>query len=437
MKPVGVGILGLGTVGQGALTVLTRNYEEIERRAGRRIQVKRIAVRDLDKRRQIDHTNFDLTDDPSAIVDAPDIDIVIELIGGIDPARQLIELAIQNGKHVITANKELIATHGNELFKLAHSCSCIIAYEAAVCGGIPIIKALREGLSGNRIELLAGIINGTSNYILTGMRNKQCSFQEMLGHAQELGYAEADPTFDIEGIDALHKLAILGAVAFGTPLAPFDSILCEGIGDISYEDIAYADELGFTIKPLSVASRGPNGVEMRVHPSLISTQKLLAKVDGVMNGIVVDGDAVGRTLHYGAGAGGEPTASAVMADLVDIVRSLESKPNQRVPNMGFQPDTVSALPLVPISQLVSANYLRMSAENRAGVLADVTRILGDHGISIESILQKSLGDHKDVLPVVIVTQETTEQNMQDALIEIGALDSIIGKINRIRIENLP
>lgn len=436
MKPVRVGLLGFGTVGSGTWAVLKRNSAEIARRAGREIQISRVAVKNPDKPRDTATDHIDLTDDPWSIVDAPDIDIVVELIGGIEPAYQYIRHALANGKHVVTANKELIAVHGNELFEIAQKSACTIAFEAAVCGGIPIIKALREGLAGNQIESLVGIINGTSNYILSGMQEQHCSFEEMLENAQRLGYAEADPRFDVEGVDALHKLTILASIAFGIPLQDLDDIHCEGISTITYEDIANANELGFTIKPLAVARRGSQGVEIQVHPSLISTQRLLAKVNGVMNAIAVSGDAAGRTVYYGPGAGSEATGSAVTADLIDVARSLSCSADTRVPYLGFQQRALSHIPMVPFQDTETANYLRLNAVNRAGVLAEIARILGDHKISIESILQKGSGHHEEILPVVIVTQETVEKNMHAALHEIEALETVVGKIVRIRIESL-
>ena len=437
MDPLRIGLLGFGTVGQGTWSVLTRNASEISRRAGRELKIKRIAVRDLNKPRSVavdDHVA--ITDDPFSLINAPDIDIIVEQMGGLEPACELVESALKNGKHVVTANKELLATHGNSLFPIAQQNSVALMYEAAVCGGIPIIKAIREGLAANQINSLVGIINGTSNYILTGMKHKHCSFENMLEEAQTLGYAEADPTFDIEGIDALHKLSILSSIAFGMPLAPFESIHCEGIGTITYDDVTYADELGFEIKQLAIARRGTHGIEMRVHPTLISKQRMLAKVDGVMNGILVSSDAVGKTLYYGAGAGSEPTASSVVADLIDVCRSLSSPVESRVPYLGFQPNALTSIPIVPIVKTETANYLRMNAVNRAGVLAQVTRILGDHEISIESILQKGLGQREEILPVVIVTQETVEENMQLATKELAALPTVMGEINRIRIDSL-
>ena len=436
MLPIKIGILGLGTVGCGTLTVLTRNSNEIARRAGRGIEVSCALVQNLNKSRDAIVNLISVSDNPYDVLDSPDIDIVVELIGGVQPAYDYIIRALENGKHVVTANKELIAVRGKELFQTAQKSSVVIAFEAAVGGGISIIKAIREGLAGNRLESLVGIINGTGNYILTGMKEHSCSFEEMLGNAQKLGYAEADPTFDVEGVDAVHKIIILASIAFGVPLQRVEDIYREGIGQVTYEDISYAEELGYSIKPLAIAKQSSSGVEMRVHPALISHQRLLANVDGVMNAIVVTGDAVGRTMYYGAGAGAEPTASAVVADLVDVVRVLTSDPENRVPHLAFQPDALSALPIISNQNIVTANYLRMNAVNQAGVLADVTRILGDYGISIESILQKSSGTHEDILPVVIITQATVEAKMNLALEQLELLETVIGKITRIRIEEL-
>ena len=426
----------MGTVGCGTLTVLTRNSNEIARRAGRGIEVSCALVRNLDKSRDAIVNSIVVSDNPYDVLDSPDIDIVVELIGGVQPAYDYIIRALENGKHVVTANKELIAVHGKELFQTAQKSSVVIAFEAAVGGGISIIKAIREGLAGNRLESLVGIINGTCNYILTGMKEHSCSFEQMLENAQKLGYAEADPTFDVEGVDAVHKIIILASIAFGVPLQRVEDIYREGIGQVTYEDISYAEELGYSIKPLAIAKQSSSGVEMRVHPALISHQRLLANVDGVMNAILVTGDAVGRTMYYGAGAGAEPTASAVVADLVDVVRVLTSDPENRVPHLAFQPDALSALPIISNQNIVTANYLRMNAVNQAGVLADVTRILGDYGISIESILQKSSGTHEDILPVVIITQATVESKTHLALEQLELLETVIGKITRIRIEEL-
>ncbi|MDE0310253.1 MAG: homoserine dehydrogenase [Acidiferrobacterales bacterium] len=436
MKPVKIGIIGLGTVGCGTLTVLRRNSQEISRRAGREIEVAMCAVNDLNKSRDPIVDTVALTDDPGRILESADIDIVVELIGGVEPAHDYVTQALRNGKHVVTANKELLAVRGKELFQTAQNQSLVIAFEAAVGGGISIIKAIREGLAGNRIESLIGIINGTSNYILTGMKEKHCSFNEMLDDAQRLGYAEADPTFDVSGIDAVHKLIILASIAFGVPLQEIRDVHRIGIESITYDDIAYADELGFSIKPLAIAKRGENGVETRVHPALVSNRRLIANVNGVMNAILVTGDAVGRTLFYGAGAGAEPTASAVVADLVDVVRVMTSDPENRVPHLAFQPNSITPLPMLSIDDFSTANYLRLTVDNQAGVLAEVTRILGDQGISIESILQKGTGAHEDVLPVVIITQETVESNMLRAIAQLESLESVRESITRIRIESL-
>ena len=436
MSPVRIGLLGFGTVGQGTWTVLNRNAKEISRRAGRALEIRRVVVRDLSKSRNVAVGDLQITEDPKTVIDASDIDIVVELMGGLQPAFEYIQCALSNGKPVVTANKELLAIHGNSLFDVAHKTKGTIAFEAAVCGGIPIIKAIREGLAGNQINSLVGIINGTCNYILTGMRDNQCSFQDMLKEAQDMGYAEADPSFDVEGIDALHKLTILSSIAFGTPLQEFDSIHCEGIDTITYEDITYADELGFSVKHLAVARRSDRNIELRVHPTLVSKHRLLAQVDGVMNAITISCDALGQSLYYGAGAGSEPTASAVVADLVDVTRSFSCHPDSRVPYLGFQPDALANASVVSFHKTVSANYLRLSAVNRAGVLADVAKIFGDHEISIESILQKGSGLHEAILPIVIVTQETVEANMQTALEELKALPTVIGEVIRIRIESL-
>ncbi len=434
MKPICIGLLGFGTVGRGTWSVLLKNRDVIARRAGREFHIKSVLVNDLNKKRETTEVNF--TNDPSTIVDDPEIDIVVELIGGQYPAFDYIHRALVNGKHIVTANKELLAVHGNELFAIARNTGKVIAFEAAVGGGIPVVKAVREGLAANCIDGLVGIINGTSNFILTGMAELRCSFHEMLDKAQRQGYAEADPTFDIEGIDALHKLNILAAIAFGIPLQKLDLIHCEGIEKITDSDIVYADELGFSIKPLAIARKNKSGVEMRVHPALVPKRRLLANVNGVMNGIVVTGNAVGRSLYYGAGAGAEPTASAVIADLIDIARTLDGHFKLAVPQLSFHSEHLRDLPIVPFQQTESANYLRMNALNQPGVLAEVTRILGEHEISIESILQKSSEPHQEILPVVILTQVTREANMQNAQQELAALPTVIGDINRLRIESL-
>ena len=432
MNPVKVGLLGLGTVGGGASRVLSRNAEEISRRAGRGIEIIRAAVRTLDRPNP---TGIPLTTDPYEIVNDPAVDVVVELIGGYEPARALVLQAIANGKHVVTANKALIALHGNEIFAAAHAKGVIVAFEAAVSGGIPIIKAIREGLAGNRIEWLAGIINGTTNFILTEMRDKGRDFAEVLAEAQALGYAEADPTFDIEGIDAAHKLTILASIAFGIPLQ-FSRVYTEGIARISRDDVVYAEQLGYRIKHLGIARRTESGIELRVHPTLIPERSLLASVNGVMNAVLVKGDAVGLTLYYGPGAGAEPTASAVVADLIDVVRTLTADPGNRVPHLAFQPDAIVAVPALPMAEVETAYYLRMLAVDRPGVLAEVTRILGNLGISIEAILQKEPKGGVAEVPVIMLTHQMYERQMDAAIQQIEALDSIEGQIIRIRLEHL-
>lgn len=435
MKPVKIGILGLGTVGCGTVTVLHRNAVEITRRAGRDIKIVQASARDVSKPRNCETRGIALTADPMEVVRNPEIDVVVELIGGYELARELVLEAIQNGKHVVTANKALIAVHGNEIFKAAQDKGVMVAFEAAVAGGIPIIKAIREGLAGNRIEWLAGIINGTGNFILTEMRDKGRDFDDVLKEAQALGYAEADPTFDVEGIDAAHKLTILAAIAFGIPLQ-FDRAFTEGITKITREDVMYAEQLGYRIKHLGIARRTDKGVELRVHPTLIPERRLIANVDGVMNAVLVKGDAVGPTLYYGAGAGAEPTASAVVADIVDVVRTLTTDPNNRVPHLAFQADALSDLPILDIGQTEPAYYLRMQASDKPGVLADVTRILGDLGISIEAIIQKEPAEGEQEVPIIMLTHRVAEQNMNQAIDKLEALDSISGKVTRIRLETL-
>jgi len=434
-KPVNVGILGLGTVGCGTVNVLSRNAEEITRRAGRAIRIAQASARDLKRKRTCETTGIELVADAQAIVRNPDIDVVVELIGGYDRARDLVLEAIAQHKHVVTANKALIAVHGNEIFKAAQTQGVMVAFEAAVAGGIPIIKAIREGLTGNRIEWLVGIINGTSNYILTEMRDKGRDFVDVLKEAQQLGYAEADPTFDVEGIDAAHKLTILAAIAFGIPLQ-FDKVYTEGISKITRADVLYAQELGYRIKHLGIARHAASGVELRVHPTLIPERRIVASVDGVMNAVLVRGDAVGPTLFYGAGAGAEPTASAVVADLVDVVRALTTDPNNRVPHLAFQPDALVNEPILSMEAVETAYYLRMHALDRPGVLADVTRILGNRGISIEAILQKEPAPDEEVVPIIILTHRVVERNMNAAITDIEALNSIRGQVTRIRLEHL-
>lgn len=435
MEPVKIGILGLGTVGSGTVNVLTRNADEIQRRAGRAIRVLHAAARDLKRKRDCSTTGLRLSTDPYEVVNNPDVEVVVELMGGYEPARALVLKAIENGKHVVTANKAMIAAHGNEIFAAAQKKGVMVAFEAAVAGGIPIIKTIREGLAGNRVEWLAGIINGTSNFILTEMRDRGADFANVLAEAQRLGYAEADPTFDVEGIDAAHKLTILAAIAFGIPLQ-FKKAYTEGITQITRLDVEYAEQLGYRIKSLGIARRTNKGVELRVHPTLIPERRLIANVDGVMNAVLVKGDAVGPILSYGAGAGAEPTASAVVADLVDVVRTLTADPNNRVPHLAFQSDQLSNLPILPMEEVETAYYLRLQVQDKPGVLADVTRILADLGISIEAILQKEPRVGENTVPVIILSQRVLEKNMNQAIAKIEALPSINTKIMRIRLEHL-
>ena len=435
MKPVSVGVIGLGTVGAGTVDVLRRNGEEISRRAGREIKVTRAAVRDMARSRDCNTTGISLTANPHEIVEDPGIDVVIELIGGCDVAFDLISAALHHGKHVVTANKALIATRGNEIFHQASSAGLVVAFEAAVAGGIPVIKVLREGLAGNRVERLAGILNGTCNFILSGMQDDRSDYAEVLLKAQANGYAEADPSVDVEGVDAAHKLTILASIAYGVHL-DFKSVHVEGISDITQDDIIYARELGYRIKHLGIARRLPNGLDLRVHPCLVGDDHLLASVSGVMNAIVVNGDAVGETLFYGAGAGAQPTASAVIADLVDVVRTLTSDPGNRVPHLAFQPATLAAPGIVPLSEIVCAHYLRLTVNDRPGVLADITRILGDYQVSIEAIRQQGSADALGNVPVVIVTHRALEANVAMAVSEIEALSTNATAATRIRLETL-
>ena len=435
MQPVKIGILGLGTVGCGTVTVLARNHEEIARRAGREMRIVQASARDLKKKRPCATGDIQLVEDARTVVRNPEIEVIVELIGGIDPARALVLEAIEHGKHVVTANKALIAMHGNEIFAAAQKQGVMVAFEAAVAGGIPIIKMLREGLTANRIEWLAGIINGTSNFILTEMRVKGVDFADVLKEAQRLGYAEVDPRFDVEGIDAAHKLTILAAIAFGIPLQ-FDKVYIEGIAKITRMDVQYAEQLGYRLKLLGIARRAGGAVELRVHPTLIPERRLIANVDGAMNAVLVKGDAIGPTMFYGAGAGAEPTASAVVADLVDVVRTLTTDPNNRVPHLAFQPDALSDLRILPIEEIDTSYYLRLHALDKPGVLADVTRILADQKISIEAILQKEPHAGEDTVPVIILTQRVREKNMNEAIARIEKLGSIKGQVARIRLEHL-
>jgi homoserine dehydrogenase len=435
LKPVKVGLLGLGTVGGGTFNVLRRNAGEIARRAGRGIEISHAAAREYDPGSLPGIDTIPVSDDAFKVVEDPEIDIVVELIGGYEPARELVLKAIANGKHVVTANKALIAMHGNEIFAAAQKQGVMVAFEAAVAGGIPIIKAVREGLSANRINWIAGIINGTGNFILTEMRDKGRDFADVLAEAQQLGYAEADPTFDVEGIDAAHKLAILGSLAFGIPLQ-FDRVYTEGISHITRDDVNYAEQLGYRIKHLGITRRTEAGVELRVHPTLIPDRRLIANVDGVMNAVLVNADAVGPTLYYGAGAGSEPTASAVVADIVDVARTLTVDSENRVPHLAFQPDALSDLPILAMDDVETAYYLRLCAIDKAGVMAEITRILADNAISIEALMQKEPLEGEKQVPVILLTHTVREQQMNAAIGKIESLDSVTGKVTRIRMEHL-
>jgi homoserine dehydrogenase len=435
MKPINVGLLGIGTVGGGTFRVLRRNQEEITRRAGREIRIAMVADRDLARARAITGGQAEVVGDALQVIDNPNIDIVVELIGGYSPAKEFVLRAIANGKHVVTANKALLANHGNEIFAAAQTAGVMVAFEAAVAGGIPIIKALREGLTANHIEWIAGIINGTSNFILSEMREKGKSFDEVLREAQRLGYAEADPTFDIEGIDAAHKLTIMSALAFGIPMQ-FAKAYTEGISKLTREDIAYAEELGYRIKLLGLTRKTPAGIELRVHPTLVPKRRLIANVEGVMNAILVKGDAVGPTLYYGAGAGAEPTASAVVADLVDVTRMHTADPEHRVPHLAFQPDALSDTPILPIEAVETAYYLRLRVVDKPGVLADITRILADQNISIDAMVQKEPSEGEEQVDIIMLTHLCIENNVNRAIAKIEALPTNAGKVTRIRLEEL-
>ena len=435
MKPVQIGIIGLGTVGAGTVNLLDKNAEEITRRAGRQINIKAVAVNDTTKQRACDISDFKLTDDPFEVTDDPQIDIIVELMGGESTAREVALRALEHDKHIVTANKALIAVHGNDIFDVAMKKGLVVAFEAAVAGGISIIKVLREGLTGNRIERVIGIVNGTTNFILSEMHKKASPFSKVLAEAQRLGYAESDPSFDIEGIDAAHKLTILSSIAFGIPL-DFDSVFVEGITDIHQQDIAYAKEFGYSIKHLGIAKQHKGKIELRVHPCLIPADHLLANVDGVMNAILVHGDAVGPTLHYGAGAGANPTASSVVADIVDVVRTLTTDPENRVPHLAFQPGQLSHNKCGSIGDIETAYYLRLLALDRPGVLADIARILGEHKISIDSIRQKGTSSGDEPVSIVILTHRTIESQMSGAILELEGLTTIREKVVRIRIETI-
>ena len=439
MKPLRIGLLGIGTVGGGTFDVLARNAEEISRRAGRPITITHVADKNTALANQVVAERAVVTDDAFSVVRNPDVDVVVELIGGYGVAKQLMLEAIGNGKHVVTANKALLALHGNEIFAAARAKGVIVAFEAAVAGGIPIIKALREGLVANRIEWIAGIINGTTNFILSEMRSKGLAFADVLKEAQAKGYAEADPTFDIEGVDAGHKISILAALAFGIPLS-FDKAHVEGITKIEAIDIRYAEEMGYRIKLLGIArrrnGRGAAGFELRVHPTLIPAKRLIANVEGVMNAVLVKGDAVGATLYYGAGAGAQPTASAVIADLVDVARLIDADVNHRVPYLAFQPDRIGSEPVLPIDDVESSYYLRLRVDDKPGVLADITRVLADNHISIDAMLQKEPAEGEAQTDIILLTHETIEKNVKRAIAAIEAQPSTRGKIVLLRLENL-
>ncbi len=438
MKPIQVGLLGIGTVGAGTFNVLKRNQEDIRRRAGRGIEITMVAARNIERARTVTGDAVEVVSDPFAVVNHPDIDIVVELIGGYELSRTLVLQAIANGKHVVTANKALLALHGNEIFAAAQEKGVMVAFEAAVAGGIPIIKALREGLTANRIESVAGIINGTTNFILSEMRDKGLDFATVLKQAQALGYAEADPTFDIEGVDAAHKLTMMSAIAFGIPVQ-FDKAYVEGISQLQAVDIRYAEQLGYRIKLLGITRRTSTatgeGIELRVHPTLIPAARLIANVEGAMNAVLVKADAVGVTLYYGKGAGAEPTASSVIADLVDVTRLATVDPSGRVPHLAFQPNQMSDVAIMPMSEITTSYYLRVHVQDQLGVMADLTRILAEGGISIDAVLQKEPGDQTDI-DIIMLTHQTQEKSIDAAIARIEAMSTVIGKVTRIRLESL-
>ncbi len=435
MKAINVGLIGAGTVGGGTFTVLARNAEEISRRAGRPICITVVADKNVELAKSVTKGACRVTDDAFSVVNDPEVDIVIELIGGTGIAKELVLKAIHNGKHVVTANKALLAMHGNEIFAAAQQMRVMVAFEAAVAGGIPIIKAVREGLAANRIEWIAGIINGTTNFILSEMRDKGLSFDSVLQEAQRLGYAESDPTFDIEGVDAAHKITILAAIAFGIPMQ-FDKAYIEGISKLDATDIKYAEQLGYRIKLLGITKRTSEGVELRVHPTLIPSKRLIANVEGAMNAVLVQGDAVGATLYYGKGAGAEPTASAVIADLVDVTRMHTVDPQNRVPHLAFQPNQLADLRILSMDEVQTSYYLRMRVQDKPGVLADITRILADEQISIDAVIQKEPGEGEDQTDLIMLTHQTREKRINSAIAKIEALKVISGKVTRIRLEQL-
>ena len=443
MKPIQVGLLGIGTVGSGVFNVLQRNQDEISRRAGRGIEIAMVADLDVERAKSVVGSKVQVVNDARAVIANPDIDIVIELIGGYGVAKALVLEAIAAGKHVVTANKALLAVHGTEIFAAASAKGVMVAFEAAVAGGIPIIKALREGLTANRIQWIAGIINGTTNFILSEMRDKGLDFDVVLKEAQRLGYAEADPTFDIEGVDAAHKATIMSAIAFGIPVQ-FDKAYVEGITKLGAADIKYAEQLGYRIKLLGITKRAEKGIELRVHPSLVPSKRLIANVEGAMNAVVVQGDAVGTTLYYGKGAGSEPTASAVIADLVDIARLHTADPEHRVPHLAFQPhtltDAMGALPVLPMSEVVTSYYLRLRVADQAGVLAKVTGLLAEAGVSIDAVLQREAdevgGEGSTQTDLIILTHDTREGTMDAVIAQMQALPTVLAPITRIRKDEL-
>ena len=435
MQPIRVGLLGIGTVGGGTWEVLNRNADEIQRRAGRAISIAVVADKAVDRAKSIVGEKARVVDDAFSVVRGKEVEIVVELIGGYTIAKDLVLEAIKHGKHVVTANKALLATHGNEIFAAAQKKGVMVAFEASVAGGVPIIKALREGLAANRIEWIAGIINGTSNFILSEMRDRGIAFSDALADAQKRGYAEADPTFDIEGVDAAHKLTILSALAFGVPMQ-FERCYREGIQKLTKADIRYAEELGYRIKLLGITKRTAHGIELRVHPTLVPARRLIANVEGVMNAILVKGDAVGPTLYYGAGAGAQPTASAVVADLVDITRLITADPEQRVPHLAFQPDQLAGDKVLDMGEVETACYLRMRVMDKPGVLADITRVLADSEISIEAMVQKEPGEGERIVDIVLLTNRALEKDLDRAIGRIEKLPTVLGAVTRIRMEQL-
>ncbi|WP_269497476.1 homoserine dehydrogenase [Castellaniella sp. S9] len=433
MKPIRIGLLGLGVVGGGVWTVLAQNGPEIARRAGRSLQVVAVAVRDVAKARALVGPDVQVTTDGLSLCRDPDIDIIVELMGGETLARQCILEAVAHGKHVVTANKALLAVHGNEIFAAAQAQGVMVAFEAAVAGGIPIIKAIREGLTANRIQWVAGIINGTTNFILSEMRARGLPFDEVLAEAQRLGYAEADPTFDIEGVDAAHKLTLLASLAFGIPVQ-FDKAYVEGIARLASEDILHAQRLGYRIKLLGITRHRPDGIELRVHPALVPDQCLLANVEGAMNAVLVRGDAVGPSLYYGQGAGALPTASAVIADLVDVTRLQMADPEHRVPHLAFQPDAMADIPVLPMAEVRTSFYLRLRVDDRPGVLADLARVLSQGGISVGSMFQQPHGEHQ--ADIIFLTHEAREGDVDAALAAIRELPFVHSGVTRLRVENI-